>query len=69
MYTSTFLHDAKTWKTLEKPVIALIILKNKERVDFQNWSLKDYNDNDNNDETTEPRLVSFRDLPVITIFW
>ena len=36
MYTSTFLHDAKTWKTLEKPVIALIILKNKERVDFQN---------------------------------
>ena len=35
MYTSTFLHDAKTWKTLEKPIIALIILKNKERVDFE----------------------------------
>ena len=35
MYTSTFLHDAKTWKTLEKPIIALNILKNKERVDFE----------------------------------
>ena len=35
MYTSTFLHDAKTWKILEKPIIALIILKNKERVDFE----------------------------------
>ena len=34
LYTSTFLHDAKTWKTLEKPIIALIILKNKEDVDF-----------------------------------
>ena len=35
MYTSTFLHDAKTWKTLEKPIIALIILKNEEMVDFE----------------------------------
>ena len=35
MYTSTFLHDANTWKTLEKPIIELIILKNKEGVDFE----------------------------------